>query len=225
MKNKYLMVFGFMLLFTACKEKSTYVKVTTSMGDMVFRLYDETPNHRDNFVKLVEEEYYKNLLFHRVMDNFMIQGGDPNSRDAKKGQLLGDGGPGYTIEAEMIDSLFHRKGALAAAREPDFANPEKASAASQFYIVEGKTYTDDELDFMETRVGRDIPDYQRMVYKELGGYPSLDMNYTVFGEIVKGMDVLTAIASVQTDGNNRPLDNVVMNIEIVKWNARKSQAR
>lgn len=209
------------LLLLACKEKSTYVKVTTDFGDMVFRLYDETPKHRDNFIKLANEEYFKDLLFHRVMDDFMIQGGDPESRGAKPGVLLGNGGPDYAIPQEFVDSLYHRKGVLAAAREPDEINPDKESSASQFYIVEGQTWEDEDFPRFERRIGKDIPEEHRTIYKTIGGTPFLDNQYTVFGEMVAGFNVLEAIASVRVDRNNRPVEDVSMDIEVIKWKARK----
>jgi len=127
---------------TACTEKTTYVKVETADGDMIVKLYNETPIHRDNFVKLVEEGFYDDLLFHRVMKGFMIQGGDPDSKTARPGQMLGAGGPGYDQEAEMLETFFHKKGALAAARKPDTVNPQKRSSGSQFYIVHGQKLSD-----------------------------------------------------------------------------------
>lgn len=188
------------------------VKISTDYGDMEVKLYDETPKHRDNFVKLVKSGFFDGLLFHRVINGFMIQGGDPDSRDAKPGQLLGNGGPGYTIPAEFRDDLFHKKGALAAAREGDAVNPEKASSGSQFYIVQGKKYTDEELDALGQKMQVQFSDEQRKTYREAGGTPFLDHNYTVFGEVVSGLDVIDKIASVQTDDNNRPLKDIHMHI-------------
>lgn len=182
---------------------------------MVFLLSDSTPLHRDNFIKLAKKHFYDGLLFHRVIDSFMIQGGDPDSRDAEPRQLLGNGGPGYQVPAEFRKTLFHRKGALAMAREGDRVNPKRASSGSQFYIVEGKTYTDKELDQISRQTGRTFTKKQRKVYKTIGGTPFLDGRYTVFGYLVKGMDVLDKIAAVKTDQNDRPLEDVPMKVRIV----------
>ena len=158
--------------------------MVTSYGTIVLRLYDSTPLHRDNFIRLVKSGYYDSILFHRVIKNFMIQAGDPNSKHSEPGEPLGNGGPDYTIPAEFRASLFHKKGVLAAARESDDANPSKASSGSQFYIVQGKKFTDAGLDSVETirLKGRKIPIEHREVYKTTGGTPHLDLNYTVFGK-------------------------------------------
>ncbi len=198
------------------KTHDVSVKLTTDSGDIVLRLYDKTPLHRNNFIRLVEQHYFDSLLFHRVIKNFMIQGGDPDSKHAKQGVELGNGGPGYTIPAEFDTSLFHKKGVLAAAREGDDINPAKASSGSQFYIVQGKIFTDAGLDSVEIyRLKRKIPAWQREVYKTFGGTPHLDMNYTVFGEVESGMDVVDKIASAITDNNNRPLQDIRMKIRLV----------
>ena len=188
------------------------------MGDMTVRLSDSTPLHRDNFLKLVKVHYYDSLLFHRVIKDFMIQGGDPNSRNAKPGEALGMGGPGYRVPAEFRQTLFHKKGVIAAARDN---NPEKASSGSQFYIVQGKVFSDAELDNLETgRMKRKIPSEQREVYKTLGGTPHLDQEYTVFGEVVKGAEVLDKIAAVKTSkgaDRDRPLQDVkIITMKLVK---------
>lgn len=179
------------------KDRKRDVLLETNYGDIVIRLSDSTPLHRDNFLKLVKTGYYDSVLFHRVIRNFMIQGGDPTSKHAKPGEPLGNGGPDYTIPAEFRTGLFHKKGVIAAARND---NPEKASSGSQFYIVQGKIFTDAGLDSVETyRLnGRKIPPGQREVYKTVGGTPHLDQNYTVFGEVVKGLDVVDKIAAVPT---------------------------
>lgn len=184
--------------------KHRYVRIATDQGACVVKLYNETPLHRDNFSKLALEGYYDGLLFHRVIENFMIQGGDPNSRYAGEKQRLGDGGPEYRIDAEFNDSLYHKKGVIAAARND---NPEKASSGSHFYLVQGRTFTDAGLDSLEQlRLGgRKIPPYQREVYKSLGGVPHLDQNYTVFGEVVQGHGFIDQIAAVATDQYDRPL--------------------
>ncbi|HEY6083459.1 MAG TPA: peptidylprolyl isomerase [Chitinophagaceae bacterium] len=196
------------------QKKNREVKIITDYGTMVARLSDETPHHRDNFIKLVKKHFYDGLLFHRVIKNFMIQGGDPDSKHAKAGEMLGNGDVGYTIPAEFRPDLFHQKGALAAARDN---NPERASSGCQFYIVEGKKYTDEELDNLEqTRLGgRKIPAAHREIYKTAGGTPWLDQNYTVFGQVIKGLDVLDKIAAVKTDPNDRPLKDVKMKIRLV----------
>ncbi len=194
------------------------VKLTTDSGVIVLRLYNQTPLHRDNFLKLVKQHYFDSLLFHRVIKNFMIQGGDPDSKNAKPGILLGNGGPSYTIPAEFDTSLFHKKGVLAAAREGDNVNPKKASSGSQFYIVQGKKFTDAGLDSVETfrLKGRKLPLSYREVYKTIGGAPHLDMNYTVFGEVESGLEVVDKIASAARDSNNRPLNDIRMKMRIIK---------
>jgi len=191
-----------------------YVRIITSKGECLLKLYDETPQHRDNFVKLVREGYYNDLLFHRVIQHFMIQGGDPNSRYAAEKQRLGEGGPGYTIPAEFNDSLFHKKGAIGAARDD---NPEKASSGSQFYLVQGRTFTDRGLDSLEQlRLGgRKIPPRQREVYKTIGGTPHLDQSYTVFGELITGIAVIDSIAAVETDRYDRPLHDQRMEMVLL----------
>jgi peptidyl-prolyl cis-trans isomerase B (cyclophilin B) len=191
-------------------------KIETDSGTMIVRLYNQTPLHRDNFVKLINEHFYDGLLFHRVIKNFMIQGGDPESKNAKPGQLLGEGGLKYTIPAEFDSSLFHKKGALAMAREGDDVNPTKASSSTQFYIVQGKTFTDEEMNKMETRFKIKIPENHREVYRTIGGTPFLDMNYTVFGEVESGLDVIDKIASAAKDNHDRPLRDIKMNITLLK---------
>ncbi len=200
------------------KDRKRDVLIQTSMGDMTVRLSDSTPLHRDNFLKLVKVHFYDSLLFHRVIKDFMIQGGDPNSRNAKPGEALGMGGPGYRVPAEFRQTLFHKKGVIAAARDN---NPEKASSGCQFYIVQGKTFTDTELDNLETtRLKRKIPAEQREVYKTLGGTPHLDQGYTVFGEVIKGTEVLDKIAAVETSkgaDRDRPLQDVkIISMKLVK---------
>lgn len=193
------------------------VLLSTDLGDIKIALYDGTPKHRDNFIKLTSKKYFDGLLFHRVIKNFMIQGGDPNSKNAKPGIMLGDGGPGYKVAAEFLpEKYFHKKGAIAAAREGDNINPEKASAGSQFYIVQGKTWDDASLDKIEKSNNIKYSEKQRYLYKTLGGTPFLDGNYTVFGEVVDGIEVVDKIADVRIDKNNRPLNDVKMNIKILK---------
>ena len=204
------------------KDRKRDVLVQTTMGDIVLRLSDSTPMHRDNFLKLVKVGYYDSILFHRVIKDFMIQAGDPNSKRATAGQPLGNGGPGYTVPAEFRTTLFHRKGVIAAARTGDNVNPQKASSGSQFYITQGKVYTDAGLDSIETfRLnGRKIPVAHREVYKSIGGTPQLDQGYTVYGEVVKGMEVIDKIAAVQTSrgqDRDRPLQDVrIIKAKLIK---------
>ncbi len=255
------------------KEKTYYVLISTQYGNIKLKLYNETPQHRDNFIKLVKEGFYDSLLFHRVINRFMIQGGDPDSKNAPAGKLLGNGGPGYTIPAEFHKTLIHKKGALAAAREGDNVNPQKASSGSQFYIVQGKPMSKQEIDailqrknniafqkgLMEFFVAPENASYKKRydelvasqnqeelkllfdevkpliilklkeqnqwyeytpeqyeIYATIGGTPHLDMDYTVFGEVVEGLDVVDKIAAVPTDKNNRPLKDVVLFIKVVK---------
>lgn len=189
------------------KEKNTYVEMKTTMGTMVLKLYNETPLHRDNFIKIVKEKQYDSLLFHRVIKNFMIQGGDPTSKNAQANAPLGSGEiKGVSrVPAEFNPALYHKKGALAAARD---GNPQKASSNCQFYIVQGKLFTDADLDRMETHNGWKYTSEQREMYKTVGGTPHLDNNYTVYGELVSGMEVLDAIASVKTAVADRPVEDV-----------------
>ncbi|HNU14406.1 MAG TPA: peptidylprolyl isomerase [Chitinophagaceae bacterium] len=193
------------------KDRKKDVLLQTSYGDIIVRLSDSTPLHRDNFIKLTKIGFYDSVLFHRVIKNFMIQAGDPDSKNAPAGKPLGNGGPGYRIPAEFRQSLFHKKGVIAAARDN---NPEKASSASQFYITQGKVHTDGSLDTIETdRLKRKIPAALREVYKTVGGVPHLDQNYTVFGEVIKGIEVVDKIASVKTSkgpDRDRPVENVVI---------------
>ena len=250
MKKIALVLFAFTLIFSSCKKEPKFNNVyliSTELGDIKIRLYDETPLHRDNFEKLVSQEYFDGILFHRVIENFMIQGGDPNSKNAQPEVMLGDGGPGYKIPAEFVDTIFHKKGVLAAAREGDDVNPEKNSSGSQFYIVQGKVFTDEELDKIELRIkgmmayskkgkyleeeknkamdvgetpdfeklvplvdkrieneleesqAYKIPEYKREIYRTLGGTPHLDGSYTIFGEVIEGLDVLDKIAASETN--------------------------
>ena len=187
------------------KVKEVLIEFETTEGVMLVKLYNQTPLHRDNMVKLVKEGYYDGLLFHRVIKSFMIQGGDPDSKNAKPGQMLGQGGPGYTVPAEIIDSLIHKKGALAAARMGDQINPTKASSGSQFYIVQGRPFNENELNSMSARSGIKYNDAQKQLYATLGGVPHLDGGYTVFGELVTGFDVLDKIGNTQTGAGDRPV--------------------
>ncbi|MFN8255440.1 MAG: peptidylprolyl isomerase [Bacteroidales bacterium] len=279
MKNQILnlvfliMVFGYSAYGQTTVQKGVKIEIKTTAGDIVLKLYDETPLHKANFIKLVNEKYYDGQLFHRVIKDFMIQTGDPNSKTAKKGQSLGDGGPAYTINAEFKETLYHKKGALSAARTSDEINPQKKSSGSQFYIVQGKKYSNAELNQIEQqlKIGPYMPyirEYlgkpensaklsevkakqqigdqdgvnkllneiivkikpkhpeikefkfsqtQRNIYQTVGGTPFLDMNYTVFGEVIKGIEVVDKIANVKTDQNDRPVEDVkIISMKIVK---------
>ena len=241
-----------MLLLSNCSaSESANVIIITEYGDIELQLYDKTPQHRDNFIKLVKEGYYDGVLFHRVIKQFMVQSGDPDSKNAKPDARLGNGGPDYTVPAEFVPEYIHKRGALAAARQGDNVNPEKASSGSQFYIVDGKTFTDAELDQLEMRTAQQnaVPMFHqyikeegeamqkagqtvnpdsvqmraarrataymrehpyrmkeevRQTYKTIGGSPHLDGAYTVFGEVVKGMEVIDKIAALETDEASRP---------------------
>ena len=246
----------------------TKVRIRTTEGDIVVRLYDETPKHRDNFIKLVKEEFFNGTLFHRVIKDFMIQGGDPDSKNAPHGKRLGTGGPGYTIPAEFVyPKYFHKRGALSAARLADQVNPERESSGSQFYIVWGKVYKPQELkqmerqmemqqeqaifnqlaqahreDILNFRRNRDragsqqlqdqlveetqkkskeigapkFTDEQVKAYTTVGGTPFLDNQYTVFGEVEEGLDVVEKIQNTETLRDDRPKEDVSMTMEIVE---------
>jgi len=254
------------------KEKTYYVLVETEYGDMKLKLYNETPLHRDNFLKLVNEKFYDSLLFHRVIQGFMIQGGDPESKGARKGKQLGNGGPGYQIDAEFVPGIGHKKGALAAARQGDRQNPQKKSSGSQFYIVQGEKVDSLALRQMEEKIN--FPKRRELVfayvekpenikvkqkidslnriragnelnqlfteisqlleeeylaldlykftpqqikdYSTIGGTPHLDQNYTVFGEVTEGLAVVDSIAAVNNDKNNRPLEDIIMKMKVVR---------
>lgn len=202
------------MLLVSCGQQDTVVVIETDFGTMKAKLYDSTPAHRDNFIKLAEADFYDGLLFHRVMSGFMIQGGDPNSRDAPTGAPLGNGGPGYTIPAKI--AAPHYKGTLAAARTPDNVNPNKESSGSQFYIVHGTPITKPTLDGWAKQKGITYNEAQVAKYLEVGGTPQLDMDYTVFGELIDGFDVLDKIAAVPKDGRDRPVQDVKMNVRITK---------
>jgi peptidyl-prolyl cis-trans isomerase B (cyclophilin B) len=194
----------------------TKIQINTAFGDINLKLYNETPLHRDNFIKLVKEKYFDSTLFHRVINQFMIQGGDPDSKNAADSILLGNGGPAYTIPAEFKAEIFHKKGVLAAAREGDQINPTKASSGSQFYIVQGRVFSREELNVLAQRMGKSFTEEQIKVYTTIGGTPHLDGNYTVFGEVISGLEVVDKIAAVITDKNNRPLKNIPMTIKIIE---------
>lgn len=192
------------------------VQIETDYGIMVVELSNATPQHRDNFIKLAGDGFYDSTLFHRVIPEFMIQGGDPDSKKATSGTAIGSGGPGYTIPAEFVDSLVHVKGALAAARQSDAANPKRASSGSQFYIVEGKVWTADVLDKIEAQKNFRYTSAQRQAYLTTGGTPFLDRDYTVFGHVISGLDVIDKIAAVQKDGRDRPVKDIRMIIRVIK---------
>lgn len=213
----FVLTLGINLMMVA-QTKSTGPKMTkfvihTDYGDMKGFLYNETPKHRDNFVKLAKAGYFDGLLFHRVISGFMIQGGDPDSKNAKPGQVLGSGGPGYTVPAEFNPKFIHKKGAMAAARTGDQINPQKASSGSQFYIVQGQKWDPAQL---EGRYPNKYSTDQKQEYKNLGGTPFLDGEYTVFGEITAGLDVLDKIAAVEKDKSDRPLKDVKMTVKIIE---------
>ncbi len=189
------------------------VEMETNFGNMIILLYNETPGHRDNFLKLVEEGFYDDLLFHRVINGFMIQGGDPESKGATAKKRLGSGGPGYQIPAEFVDSLVHVRGALAAARTP---NPQKKSSGSQFYLVHGKPLSAKQLDLVEAKKDLNYNEEQRNTFMTLGGTPHLDKEYTVFGIVIEGLDVLDAIARTKTAPGDRPVEDVKMKIKAIK---------
>jgi len=211
-------------------DKETLVSVTTEYGKMLIELSDKTPKHKANFIKLAKEGYYDSLMFHRVMNGFMIQGGDPDSKNAKPGKGLGNGSPGYTIPAEFDSTLFHQKGALAAARQPDQVNPKKASNGSQFYIAQGRVYPLEQLNSMEKSKQRSNPDFkfsmaQKAKYSTVGGILHLDGNYTVFGQVIKGLDVLDKIAAVKVNAriNHRPLEDIRMFMEVIEVTPKQKE--
>ncbi|MBD5358861.1 MAG: peptidylprolyl isomerase [Bacteroides sp.] len=277
MKKLFMTVVGFILgLSTACSQsnmeysaedsKDAIVELQTSMGDVVVELFNDTPLHRDNFLKLVKEGYYDGVLFHRVINDFMVQTGDPESKGAAPGAQLGSGDPGYTIEAEIVyPKHYHKYGALAAARTGDAMNPQKRSSGSQFYIVTGDTYTEGQLEKMDAkRINSEMQNYfqnlamsyrdsiqsmqragnhdglealrqelikqteaavhpeemsaeMKSAYSTQGGTPHLDGSYTVFGQVLKGMDVIDKLQKVETDNSDRPLEDVkIISAKVLK---------
>jgi len=212
---KKILLLSLFFLFTihsfAQLKPETLVVFQTTKGVIKVKLYNETIMHRDNFIKLVSEGYYNGVLFHRVIKDFMIQTGDPQSKNAKSGEALGNGGPDYTIPAEFYAPLYHKKGALAAARSGDNVNPNRESSGSQFYIVQGKKLTLDQLQAMEnSKKHISFTEEQKKDYTTIGGTPHLDYAYTVFGEVIEGIDVVDAISLAVTDEMNRPLENIVI---------------
>lgn len=212
---KRMLLLSVLLAFGLIAEaQHTKVRIVTTEGDIELVLYDKTPLHRDNMIKLIKEKFYDSTLFHRVIPGFMIQGGDPDSKTAAAGQRLGGGDIGYRVAAEINDEYYHHRGALAAARDN---NPEKASSGCQFYIVTGKKFTDAELDHFAQRSGRTLTPEQREVYKTEGGALHLDGNYTVFGAVTKGMEVAEKIAQAPRDAADRPETDIRMtSMRIIK---------
>jgi cyclophilin family peptidyl-prolyl cis-trans isomerase len=198
----------------ATVDNSTKIKITTDSGVIIVKLYDSTPLHKANFIKLVEQGFYDSLMFHRIISGFMIQGGDPNSKNAEPGIMLGNGGGDMQrIPAEFRPELIHLKGALAAARD---GNPEKASSACQFYLVQGKKWSDAELDQIEKKINVKYTPAQRNAYKTVGGTAFLDQDYTVFGMIVKGIEVVDKISAAAKNEMDRPNQDIRMKMEVVK---------
>lgn len=196
--------------------KKSYVLLQTDYGNMKILLYEETPLHRENFIKLVKSGFYDGLLFHRVINGFMIQGGDPESRNAQPSAMLGNGGPGYTIPAEFVPKYFHKKGVIAAAREGDNVNPMKESSGSQFYIVQGRIYNEAIMQKIAAQINKTFSAEQIKAYGTIGGSPWLDNDYTVFGEVVEGLDVIDKIAAVKCGPNDRPVEDVKMTMKIIE---------
>jgi cyclophilin family peptidyl-prolyl cis-trans isomerase len=211
-------LFAFNAFAQKKSKKDELITLTTEYGKMRIILFDETPKHKENFIKLTKDKFYNDLLFHRVIKDFMIQGGDPNSRDAKPDIMLGKGDNGYKIPAEISPKYFHRKGALAAARDN---NPKKESSGCQFYIVEGRKWSKADLDKQATRAARKLTDAQRKVYETEGGTPHLDGAYTVFGQVVDGMDVLDKISAQPKDERDRPEKDIKMKVSVKKMRKKK----
>ncbi len=212
---KKLLLFIWLVVLLGCqRDPHTYVEIVTEQGVMKVMLYNNTVKHRDNFTKLVKEGFYNDLLFHRVIQGFMVQGGDPDSKSASPDRLLGGGGPGYELDAEI--ELPHIKGALAAARLGDNVNPQRRSSGSQFFIVHGRVFNDEELDMIAQQNNITFTEAQRTFYKQTGGAPFLDGQYTVFGQVVEGIEVLDKIAALPTGAADRPLRDVRMKIRLLR---------
>jgi len=224
MIRKYHIIFFIILLLTLncsqmlLSQTPLYkILISTSMGDMKAVLYAETPLHSENFIDLVRKGFYNGQSFHRVINNFMIQAGDANTKKTteKDGQIITN--VTYTIPSEFNPALFHKKAVIAAARMDDKVNPERASSGSQFYIVQGRTFSDQDLNQMENKnIHIKFTEEQRKIYKSIGGTPHLDYAYTVFGEVISGIEVIDKIASVPVDKNNRPLKDIRLNIKILE---------
>lgn len=202
--KKTVLLSALLLSFSFAFAQKYRATITTTQGKIELYLYDNTPKHRDNFVKLAKKHFYDSTLFHRVIPEFMIQGGDPDSKRAPKGTMLGEGDVGYRVPAEIKPENIHKRGVLAAARD---GNPEKASSGCQFYITVGKKYTNEQLDGIAKRTGQKYTAEQKELYKTIGGTPHLDGNYTVYGEVTKGMDVVDKIVSQKRNGSDRPDDD------------------
>jgi peptidyl-prolyl cis-trans isomerase B (cyclophilin B) len=224
-KLTYLVLFFLLVQAAAAQQKSKkdyLVTITTEYGTLYAVLYDDTPKHKANFIALADTGFYNGTLFHRIINGFMIQGGDPNSKKAAPGEPLGNGDVGYQVPAEFNEKRFHKKGVLAAARDN---NPAKASSGCQFYIVQGKVLRDEDFATAERRSGRTIPADQRQVYKTVGGTPHLDQNYTVFGEVIKGAEVIDAIAGQPRDSYDRPQKDIPMQVKVEKMKKKKITKR
>lgn len=204
-----ILITGLIFIYS-CHSSETFT-IETEYGNMTVEVFSSTPKHKNNFEKLVKEGYYDDLLFHRVIKGFMIQGGDPESKNAAPQEPLGGGGPGYTIPAEI--AIPHFRGMLSAARQGDDVNPKKESSGSQFFIVQGAPVTDEELNVQEKSKGFKYSAAQREKYKKLGGTPMLDGDYTVFGEIKSGLHVIDKISDVERDSRERPLKDIQMKIK------------
>lgn len=212
----FILTFTFMQAQTSAYPAGATEQIAvihTPFGNITVKLYNETPQHRDNFIKLVKAQIFDGTLFHRVIKNFMIQGGDPQSKNAQPGQMLGSGDLGYTVPAEFVPGLIHKKGALSAARMGDNVNPTKASSASQFYLVQGRVYTPEEIAMLRQR-GVKISPESEAVYTTVGGTPFLDGEYTVFGEVIEGLEIIDRIATQATDRNDRPLEDIPMTVTL-----------
>jgi cyclophilin family peptidyl-prolyl cis-trans isomerase len=222
MKKIILFILALFFLNQSLKaqsKKDYLVTIGTPWGEMHAVLFDKTPKHKANFLKLVDNKFYDGLLFHRIIDGFMIQGGDPNSRKAKPKEMLGNGDVGYKIDAEILPDLFHKKGVLAAARDN---NPTKASSGCQYYIVQGKIWNDSTLQQQMARSPQRVfTDEQKQVYKTIGGSPHLDGNYTVFGQVIDNLRVIDSVATQKRDSQNRPLVDLPMTISCKKMRKKK----
>ncbi len=219
LKSKWI---GVLLLCSFCsfaQKRENLITIDTKYGPIRLILHDQTPKHKANFLKLTKEHFYDGVLFHRVIPAFMIQGGDPKSKQATADEMLGEGDVGYTIPAEFVPELFHQRGAVGAARDN---NPQKASSGCQFYIVQGKTYDDASLQTQARRAGRTLTEAQKQVYKTKGGTPWLDGNYTVFGQVIEGMAAVDSIAAQPRNEANRPDTNVAM-LKVTSKKMRKKK--
>jgi len=223
-----LAVFLMPISCSAKTKKYPVIELITSEGTMYIWLYDDTPLHKQNFIKLAKEGFYDKTKFHRVIKDFMIQGGDPNSKDEKLKDEWGQGGPGYTIPSEISSKHYHKKGVLAAARIGDQMNPNRESSGSQFYIVQGLKFNELSLGYVEQQIalatknpGFKFNEEMRKDYVNFGGTPQLDMQYTVFGEVIKGLEVVDKIAAVQTGPQDQPLNAVEMDVNVLELTAKQ----